>query len=53
MKRPAKVTIKALNEDCKDIKLIGTKDLAKCFCHQIDRLDGILFTDLVTEYIKY
>jgi len=52
LKRPAKVTVKALNENGDKIILIGTGDLAKCFCHEIDHLDGILFTDLVTEYIK-
>ena len=49
LKRPAKVTVKALNENGKKIILTGTGDLAKCFCHEIDHLDGILFTDLVTE----
>ena len=49
--RPAKVTIAALNENGQAIELTGTGDLAKCFCHEIDHLDGILFTDLVTEYI--
>ncbi|MDB1969327.1 peptide deformylase [Clostridium tertium] len=52
LKRPAKVTVKALNEYGKKIILTGTGDLAKCFCHEIDHLDGILFTDFVTEYIK-
>ncbi|WP_195264606.1 MULTISPECIES: peptide deformylase [unclassified Clostridium] len=52
LKRPAKVTIQALNEYGKKIILTGTGDLAKCFCHEIDHLDGILFTDFVTEYIK-
>ena len=52
LKRPAKVTIQALNENGKKIILTGTGDLAKCFCHEIDHLDGILFTDLVTEYIE-
>lgn len=50
--RPAKVTIKALNENGEEIILAGTGDLAKCFCHEIDHLEGILFTDLVTEYVK-
>jgi len=27
-------------------------DLVKRFCHEIDYLKGILFTDLVTQYIK-
>ncbi|WP_234122697.1 peptide deformylase [Clostridium hydrogenum] len=47
--RPAKVTVKALNENGEEIILTGTGDLAKCFCHEIDHLEGILFTDLVTE----
>ncbi|NMM64347.1 peptide deformylase [Clostridium sp. P21] len=51
LKRPAKVTVKALNENGEEIILTGTGDLAKCFCHEIDHLEGILFTDLVTEYI--
>ena len=52
LKRPKKATIQALNEYGKKIILTGTGDLAKCFCHEIDHLEGILFTDLVTEYIK-
>lgn len=52
LKRPAKVTIQALNENGEKITLTGKGDLAKCFCHEIDHLEGILFTDLVTEYIK-
>lgn len=49
--RPAKVTIQALNENGEEIILTGTGELAKCFCHEIEHLDGILFTDLVTEYL--
>ncbi|NFD76594.1 peptide deformylase [Clostridium botulinum] len=49
--RPTKVTVQALNENGEEIILTGTEDLAKCFCHEIDHLEGILFTDLVTEYI--
>ncbi|MFL0195025.1 peptide deformylase [Clostridium sp. WILCCON 0269] len=52
LNRPARVTVKALNENGKEIILKGTGDLAKCFCHEIDHLEGILFTDLVTEYVK-
>jgi len=50
--RPAKVTVRALNEKGEEITLTGTGELAKCFCHEIDHLEGILFTDFVTEYIK-
>ncbi len=52
LKRPEKVTVHALNENGEKIILTGTGDLAKCFCHEIDHLEGILFTDLVTEYIR-
>lgn len=50
--RPAKVIVQALNENGEEITLTGTGDMAKCFCHEIDHLEGILFTDLVTEYIE-
>jgi peptide deformylase len=52
LKRPAKVVVQALNENGEKIILTGIGDLAKCFCHEIDHLDGILFTDLVTEYVE-
>lgn len=50
--RPAKVTVQALNEKGEEIILSGTGDLAKCLCHEIDHLDGILFIDLVTKYVR-
>jgi peptide deformylase len=49
--RPFRVTIQALDEYGKEFTLTGIGDLAKCFCHEIDHLDGILFTDHVTEYL--
>lgn len=49
--RPRKVKIKALNEKGEEFTLIGEDNLAKCLCHEIDHLDGILFTDKVTEYV--
>ena len=49
--RPQKVTVEALNENGEKIVLTGENDLAKCFCHEIDHLDGILFIDKVTEFI--
>jgi len=50
--RPAKVIVRALNENGEEITLTATGELAKCFCHEINHLEGILFTDFVTEYIK-
>lgn len=50
--RPNKVTVKALNENGEEIIITATGDLAKCFCHEVDHLDGVLFIDKVIEYIE-
>ena len=50
--RPKNVTIKALNENGEEIILTGRGEMAKCFCHEIDHLDGILFIDKVTKWLK-
>lgn len=50
--RPKKVTIKALDENGKEITLTGRWEMAKCFCHEIDHLNGILFSDKVTKWLK-
>ena len=52
LNRPKKVTIQALNENGEEVILTGTGDIAKCFCHEVDHLDGILYTDFVTEFVK-
>lgn len=49
--RPARVKVKALNEKGEEFIISGEGDLAKCLCHEIDHLDGILFIDKVTEFI--
>ena len=49
--RPQKVTIEALNENGEKMILTGEGDLAKCFCHEIDHLDGIVFIDKIVEPI--
>ena len=50
--RPKKVTIKALDENGKEITSTGRGEMAKCFCHEIDHLNGILFSDKVTKWLK-
>lgn len=51
LKRPRTVVVEALNENGETITLTGTDEMAKCFCHEIDHLDGICFTDKVTEWL--
>ncbi|MDF2987850.1 MAG: peptide deformylase [Eubacterium sp.] len=49
--RPAKVTVRALDENGKEMELTAAGELAKCFCHEIDHLDGILYIDKVIEFV--
>jgi peptide deformylase len=43
--RPKSVTISALDRNGNPITVSGSDFLAATFCHEIDHLDGILFTD--------
>jgi len=45
VERPTKVTIFALDRHGNSITATGDGFLAATFCHEIDLLDGILFTD--------
>ncbi|MBI4857944.1 MAG: peptide deformylase [Acetobacterium woodii] len=49
--RPQKVTIRALNENGEEIIITGEDDLAKCFCHELDHLDGEVFVDKVIAFL--
>ena len=49
--RPAKVTVKALDENGEPFELTADGDLAKCLCHEIDHLDGILYIDKIIDYV--
>jgi peptide deformylase len=49
VRRPARVTVKALTRDGEEISVEGRGMLAKALCHEIDHLDGILFTDIAEE----
>ncbi len=51
VERPAKVKVKALNRYGKEIKVEGTELLARALCHEIDHLNGIIFTDLADEMV--
>lgn len=45
--RPKTVTVRATGLDGKEFTVTGTDLAARAFCHEIDHLDGILFTDKV------
>lgn len=43
--RPMTVTVRAMNRDGKWFEATGSGLKARCFCHELDHLDGILYTD--------
>lgn len=45
VERPRRVVVEAFDRHGNPIKLKGEGFAAACFCHEIDHLDGILFTD--------
>lgn len=47
--RPKKVTVKALNERGIVIIIEEIDFMAKCLCHEIDHLDGLVFIDKAEE----
>ena len=47
--RPAVVKVKAQDRNGKWCVYKGTEMKARCFCHEIDHLDGILFTRRVID----
>ena len=49
--RPQTVIVKALDENGEEVTLTGIDEMAKCFCHELDHLDGVCFVDKVTEWL--
>lgn len=47
VKRPAEVTVEALDENGKEIKITGTGLLAQAISHEVDHLNGIVLTDVM------
>lgn len=51
-KRPRKVTVKALDRRGREFKISGEGLLARCLCHEIDHLNGVLFIDSVERMLS-
>ena len=43
--RPQNVTVRALNRNGETVEITGHDLLARCFCHELDHLDGVLYID--------
>lgn len=48
VKRPTTITVKAFNRYGEEYTLTAHGMLCRCICHEVDHLDGILFTDIMT-----
>ncbi|MFD2612922.1 peptide deformylase [Paenibacillus gansuensis] len=48
VKRHEKITVRGLDRDGKEITVEATGLLSRCFQHEVDHLNGVLFTDLAT-----
>ncbi len=51
VKRPAKVTVKALARSGKPLTIEAEGLLAVCLCHEIDHLNGVIFVDKMTREV--
>ena len=45
VKRPMNVTVRAQNRHGETVEITGNDLLARCFCHELDHLDGTLYID--------
>lgn len=51
VKRPERVVVEYTTPEGELLQKEAEGLLAKCFCHELDHLDGIFFTDKVIEYV--
>ncbi|MDD7429546.1 MAG: peptide deformylase [Oscillospiraceae bacterium] len=51
VKRPMKVTVRALNRNGDTVEYCGKELFARAVCHELDHLDGRLFVDIADEMV--
>ena len=49
--RPMRVTVQAQNRNGEELLVTGEGDMAKCLCHELDHLDGIVLPDRVIAWL--
>lgn len=50
--RPDYAKVKAYDENMQEYIIEGTELLARCLCHEIDHLDGIMYVDKAEEMMQ-
>jgi len=53
VERPSKVIVKGLNRKGEPVEYVGEELLARALCHEVDHLNGILFTDKAKNIYSY
>ncbi|MFE0556007.1 peptide deformylase [Paenibacillus sp. NPDC058910] len=53
VRRAEKVTVKGLDREGKELIITGTGLLARAFQHEIDHLNGVLFTEIADRVYEY
>ncbi len=51
--RPEKIKVKYINQSGEEVTIDAEGYIARVFCHEIDHLNGILYTDLANEVFDY
>ena len=52
VERPNKVTVRAMDRNGDEYEYDGEGLLARAFCHEIEHLDGVLFSSHVSEFVE-
>ncbi len=51
VKRPMVAKVRAQDRDGEWFEAEGEELIARCFCHELDHLDGHMYTELVSRYL--
>ena len=51
VKRPYYATVRAQDRDGNWFEAEGEELIARCFCHELDHLDGILYTQVMDRFL--
>ena len=51
VKRPMVAKVRAQDRDGNWFEVEGEELIARCFCHELDHLDGHMYTELVSRYL--
>lgn len=51
VKRPNYAKVRAYDRDGNEFEVEGEALMARCFCHELDHLDGIVYTEIMERYL--